>query len=256
MIAVGSLLLLVLVILLVARVATVALMATGLPFEVARFQARTMLTGVGYTTNESESVVTHPLRRRIAMILMLVGNVGLVSIVATTMLSFATSANSGQVLTRLGVTLGGLGAIFLLTRTTFFERRVTRFITRVFRNFTDLELRDFHHLMQLSFDYAVTELQVRPEDWLAEKTLADLELPDEGVLVLAVQRADGGFIGAPRGGTVVHRYDTLVLYGRSEVLADLDMRPATPFGDDAHARAVAEAQAAEIDDEDETTAEA
>jgi hypothetical protein len=239
-IAVGSLLVLVLVILLVARVATVALMATGLPLEVARFQARSMLTGVGYTTNESESVVTHPLRRRIAMILMLVGNVGLVSLLASVMLSFATSATTGQVMSRFGVMLGGLLAIFFLIRTSFFEHQVTRFIARAFRNFADLELRDFHHLMQLSRDYAVTELQVRPEDWLAEKTLADLELPDEGVLVLAVQRADGEFIGAPRGRTVVHRYDTLVLYGRAEVLADLDMRPATPFGDHAHAQAVAE----------------
>ncbi|MGD2051037.1 MAG: TrkA C-terminal domain-containing protein [Acidimicrobiia bacterium] len=253
MIAVASLLVLVIIILLVARVATVALMATGLPTEVARLQARSMLTGVGYTTGESESIVTHPVRRRIAMILMLVGNVGLVSLLASVMLSFATSATTGQVMSRFGVMIAGLLAIFLLIRTRIFEHMVTRLIARVFRNFADLELRDFHHLMQLSRDYAVTELQVRPEDWLAERTLSDLELPDEGVLVLAVQRADGDFLGAPRGRTVVHRYDTLVLYGRAEVLADLDIRPASPSGDHAHAQAVAEHEGivAEQEDDDE-----
>ena len=67
MIAIGSLLLVVAISLLVTRVATVMLTATGLSREVARFQARSAFTGAGYTTTESESVVNHPVRRRIVM---------------------------------------------------------------------------------------------------------------------------------------------------------------------------------------------
>ena len=96
------------------------------------------------------------------------------------------------------------------------------------------------HLMQLTRDYAISELQVQPGDWVADKPLANLGLPDEGILVLGIQRADGSFVGAPRGRTVIHAYDMLVLYGRSSVLTDLDVRSADIDGDRAHDEAVAE----------------
>jgi hypothetical protein len=255
LIAVVSLLIVVVVVLIAARIAAVALTATGLPFEVARFQARSALTGVGFTTGESEAIVSHPLRRRIVMFLMLVGNAGFVTIVASVMVTFANARGGSPVLARLGIIVGGLLVISLFAHSRIFERRFTGFVARVVDRVSDLDLRDYHHLMQLSRDYAVTELQVRPGDWLANKPLAGLELPDEGVLVLAVQRADGGFLGAPRGQTKVRPYDTLILYGRASVLSDLDARPATWQGDVAHAEAVAEQQVIMADREDEDAEE-
>ncbi|HWH13902.1 MAG TPA: hypothetical protein VNT51_04095 [Miltoncostaeaceae bacterium] len=59
MIALASVFVVVIVSLLVTRVATVLLTATGLSREVARFQARSALSGVGFTTGEAESVVNH-----------------------------------------------------------------------------------------------------------------------------------------------------------------------------------------------------
>ena len=73
MIPVVSLLLVLTFSLVVTRIAAVALVHTGLGLEAARFQARSAFTGVGFTTDESESLVNHPVRRRIVMGLMLVG---------------------------------------------------------------------------------------------------------------------------------------------------------------------------------------
>jgi len=52
--------------LVITRVATVALTMTGLSRQVARFQARSALTGTGFTTSEAETVVNHPVRRQAA----------------------------------------------------------------------------------------------------------------------------------------------------------------------------------------------
>lgn len=60
MIAILSLLAVLIVSLLITRIATVALTLTGLPRELARFQARSAFTGVGFTTSETEKVVNHP----------------------------------------------------------------------------------------------------------------------------------------------------------------------------------------------------
>lgn len=64
--AIVLLLLVAILSLLITRFATVALTVTGMTRESARFQARSALTGAGFTTQESEAVVSHPGRWRSA----------------------------------------------------------------------------------------------------------------------------------------------------------------------------------------------
>ena len=110
----------------------------------------------------------------------------------------------------------------------------------------DVPDRDLSGLLQLSGDYAVQELAVKPRDWLAQRRLADLELRDEGVIVLVVTRPDGRYVPAPDGATEIRPGDNLVVYGRSERLRELDRRPAGEPGDRAHAAAVAEQEAMRV----------
>lgn len=63
---------------------TLTLSLTGLSREAAQFQARS-----AFTTSESEAVVNHPVRRRIAMLLMLAGGAGIITTLATVLLSFS-----------------------------------------------------------------------------------------------------------------------------------------------------------------------
>src|SRR5204862_7988845 len=101
MVALISVLIIVLLSVLVTRVATVALSLTGMSRESARFQARSALTGVGFTTTEAEDVVNHPVRRRLVGGLMLLGSAGLVTADASPILSF----NHSQARVAIGVDL-------------------------------------------------------------------------------------------------------------------------------------------------------
>lgn len=74
MIAVLSLLLVATLFIRAARVASIALVGRGMATETARFQARSALMGVGYTTIEAEDVINHPVRRRIILWLMTFGD--------------------------------------------------------------------------------------------------------------------------------------------------------------------------------------
>ena len=58
------------------------------------------------------------------------------------------------------------------------------------------------------------------------RTLGELRLKDEGVLVLGVVHGDGAYVGAPGTDTVINVGDTVVLYGRDTVLVDVDTRAA------------------------------
>ncbi len=70
-IAIVSLLFVIAISMFITRLAAMALILTGMSHESAIFQARSALAGVGFTTKEAESVVNHPVRRRIIMLLML-----------------------------------------------------------------------------------------------------------------------------------------------------------------------------------------
>ncbi len=240
MVALISLFVVVVLSLIITRVATVALTLTGLSREVARFQARSAFSGVGFTTQEAELVVQHPVRRRIILLLMLLGNAGIVSAIASLVLSFLTAAGPREVALRLVVLFLGLSALWALARSRLVDRYMGHLIGWALRRWTHLEIRDYADLLDLHGDYRVVEHVVRPDDWLAGRTLADLRLREEGVLVLGIRRADGTYIGAPRGWTEVRPGDTLIIYGRARLLEELCRRRAGPEGDRAHVKAVEE----------------
>ena len=225
--------------LIAARIASVALTLTGLSREAARFQARSALSGVGFTTSEAESVVSHPVRRRVVMMLMLVGSAGIVTGVATLMLSFV-GAGGDERLARLGALLVGLVLVLVLARSPLVDRGLSRVVAWALKRWTNVDTRDYASLLHLTGDYAVMELKANDSDWVCGRTLRELGLREEGVAVLAVQRPDGVYIGAPIPDTPIGAGDTLILYGRSRRLRELDDRRAGPAGDRSHRTAVAE----------------
>lgn len=240
MTAVISVLIVLTLSLLIGRIASAALTATGIPREVARFQARSALTGTGFTTTEAESVVGHPVRRRLVMGLMIVGHIGAAGLIASLIGSFLGVSSAGAGLTRAVWLLGGLIVLLLLARSPWVDRKLGRIIGAALRRFTDLDVRDYAGMLRLSGDYAVSELYVQPDDWIADKPLAELDLPHEGVLVLGIVGSNGRYLGAPTGKSAAQAGDTLIVYGRLGVLADIDERHAGHEGERAHAKAVAE----------------
>ena len=225
--------------LLITRIATIALTATGMSRPSARFQARSALTGVGFTTTESESVVAHPARRRIIMALMLLGSVGLATSIAGILAGVVGKAPASDRLTRGAVLVGGLVVIYCISMSKRVDRRLSWLIGRGLARFSDLEVRDYAALLHVAGEYEVKEMLASPDAWITGRTLGDLRLRDEGILVLGIIRPDGSYLGVPNRDTRIGSGDTLILYGRDARFAELTARPAGPDGDDAHQRAVA-----------------
>ena len=67
----------------VVRIGAIAFQLTGLEWSLAKFQSLSCFSGTGFTTKEAELVTGNPQRRHIASILMVLGNAGLVTLVAT-----------------------------------------------------------------------------------------------------------------------------------------------------------------------------
>ncbi|MFC1614364.1 hypothetical protein ACFL5K_03620 [Gemmatimonadota bacterium] len=128
MVAIISLLIILALTILVTRIATIALTHTGLSREIANFQSRSALSGVGFTTSESEIIVNHPVRRRIVLLLMLVGNIGIVTVISSLILSFVNPGESGTYLTRLIILLMGLLVLLVFVSSKWVNQRLSTLI--------------------------------------------------------------------------------------------------------------------------------
>ena len=204
--------------LVVTRVATVAFTLTGMPLEHARFQARSALTGTGFTTTEAESVVDHPVRRRIVMILMLVSGAGALSVLGTLVLSFSGVDSAQGGLRRAAVIVVAMMALVWLSKSRAVDAAFRRVSEPALHRWADFEVEDYAALLHLNGQWHVARVPVRDGDWMASRPVDQLRLPDEGITLMGVEREDGSWVGAPRHGLRLAPGDVVVLYGRESAL--------------------------------------
>ena len=219
MIAAASVLFILGVSLLITRIATVALQLTGVSKANARFQARSAFTGVGYTTSEAEDVVSHPVRRRIVMLLMLLGNVGLVSLMSTVVVSFL-AADESRLWSRAGLLAGGLLLLSFVATSKWIDRRLSSVISWALSRWTDLDTRDYANLLHLADGYGVTEVMVQRGGLLDSISVVDAGLQKMRLQVLGVQRADGSYEGAPSANCILKSGDLVFFYGRNREVSE------------------------------------
>jgi K+/H+ antiporter YhaU regulatory subunit KhtT len=224
MIAIITLLVVLTVSILIVRVAAVALTHTGLSRQVASFQALSAFSGSGFTTGESEKVVNHPVRRGIIKILMRLGNAGIVTSIATLIVTFINLQTSTHLVLSLAILLGGLIVLWFFARSKWVDRHLSNLISRALRRFTNLDVHDYSSLLHLAGEYRVAEMRVEPDGWLAGKTLIELDLLGEGIMVMGITRPDGGYVGTPRGLTRIQANDNLIVYGRASTFQKLDQK--------------------------------
>lgn len=226
--------------LLVTRIATEALTLTGMSHASASFQARSAFTGAGFTTTESESVVEHPVRRRIVMLLMFLGNAGVITVISSLVLTFISTSSTQSGISRLLYLLLGIIILWVVAANPAFNRLLTRVVRRALHRWTDLNLHDYDKLLHLRGEYQVIKIKVDDyDDWLADKKFKELRLRDEGITVLGIERLDRSYIGAPHGNTRICAGDTLIVYGCKTILLELDARRDGFVGEKAHQEAVA-----------------
>lgn len=241
MIAIALLLLAIGLSLIITRTAAVMLELTGMSRDSARFQARAAYCGVGYASRESDGIVEHPLRRRIISSLMLLGNAGTATVVATMIVSF-TKSGSGATTTATKLVAVGVGLLilFVFANSRFVDRQLTRFVQWALKTFTQLDLNDYVELLNLSEGFSILEVEIQEGDWLSGRDLLSLALPKEGVLVLGIHKKDGNYVGAPKATTQIDVGDRMTVYGRRAHLEELNTRKHGTDGVGAHLAAVSE----------------
>jgi hypothetical protein len=204
--------------LLIVRIGAIALMLTGLSFDKAKFQALSAFTGTGFTTREAERVVNNSRRRKIVSLLMILGNVGIVTVIVTATSSFARVEGLQSGLHLLAL-LAGLGLIFLIVRNTSIAQRLEAFAeARMGR----LKIFDdditVDELLHLSEGYGVVRVGLMENSPFVGQTLSEINAGLDHSCILGVER-DREWLPTPKLIRKLMAQDHLVIYGRLEDLA-------------------------------------
>ncbi len=59
---------------------------------------------------------------------------------------------------------------------------------------------------------------IEEDDRFRNRTIEDLHLADEGVMVLGIERAGKRWVGAPSANTKLHADDLVILYGLRDTI--------------------------------------
>lgn len=198
---------------LVVRIGAVALELTGMSWGQAKFQALSAFSNAGFTTRESELITSHPLRRRIATYLIILGNAGLVTAIGT----FASSVvrqNLVESLLNLLVIAGGLMVVIALFRSPRLSGRLRDAIQRrLIDRYGMTETVGVEEILHLQEGYGLTRFEVPEGSPVCGEPLAKLQLKRYELSIIAIER-EAEFIAVPVGADTIEAGDLLVVYGR------------------------------------------
>ena len=215
MMAALSVIVLLTISLVIIRISSVAMRITDLPDHVARFQCISAFTGTGYTTRESEMIVNYPIRRKILVTLMVIGNLGLVSVLSTLIIAFVNVENSTDAMTHqlMLIILSVLVVAFMALNETV-DKIFCGFISHLFHRYSKLATRSYQRMLQIDEGMIVAEHSFRrPEP----ARLLDLGLEQEGLMLLALYSPSGNINQTIPVNTEINQGDILVCYGSEDV---------------------------------------
>ena len=197
------------------KLATGALIATGVPPESASFQARSAFSGAGFTTAEAENVVNHRVRRRIIGTTMFVGSLGTPTLVLTVLVGFI-APGPGSTTERVLVTVSGVFLIFMAV----FNRPVQNWLQKVGQRYVQRRLEpalatERIDLLTLSDEFSVqaVRLEKTPEETV--RSLRGLAQAFPDVTVLGVRRGQTYF-GEPPVDIHLEEGDEVILYAHRD----------------------------------------
>jgi hypothetical protein len=218
---VGILLIAILVSFIVVRIGGFALQLTGIEPDVARFQALSAFSGTGFTTREAERVVGHKTRRRIVTILIILGNAGMVTVIATLVASFTQVSGYTWFFIRLAIIIGGIFGLYQLIIRSNVGQRILDWLQRPVINRILREAPAVEEIFHVEKDWAISLVMIRGTSKSIGLSVGDITVEGD-MEILSIDRA-GTHLTRPDSEEKIVEGDRLLVYAnRKSVKRVLD----------------------------------
>lgn len=218
---VGILLITIFVSFIIVRIGGFALQLTGIEPDVARFQALSAFSGTGFTTREAERVVGHKIRRRIVTILIVLGNAGTVTVIATLVASFTQVEGYMWFFIQLAIIVAGIFGLYkLIIRSSIGQRFIDwlqrPFVNRILRGAPAVE-----EVFHMEKDWAINLVMIERNSKSIGMSVADVTAEGD-IDILGIDRA-GIYLTRPNREEKIKEGDRLLVHAnRKSVKRILD----------------------------------
>jgi hypothetical protein len=209
----------------IVRIGAIAFQITGLEWSLAKFQALSCFSGTGFTTKEAELITSDKRRRQIATILMILGNAGMVTLIASAVGALNPEHNLlpwfEEKFLNAPINLAILAIALFLVYKVLTNRTITGKLTRYLRRkIIKQELLkpvSFEELLMLTGGYGISRIEVCEGNPIIDKTLAESDLRKNDITVLAIIRGEET-IPNPSANRKILKGDGLISFGKLERL--------------------------------------
>ncbi len=196
---------------LVVRIATAVLKLTGMDEGTARFQAISAFTGTGFTTKEAETILEDQVRRKTVSVLMILGKVGIVSVIASLFFSFGQGDVKSD-LWKAAILLVFIFILYKITTLGGFSRALNKFIEKRITARGIVKQKTLEELFHLPKGYGLAQLTVVNDSKENGLSLAEAGFIKKDILVLSIERKNR-LISFPHAQDVIKEGDRLLCYG-------------------------------------------
>jgi MFS family permease len=216
---VGILLICILVSFIVVRIGSFALGLTGIEPDVATFQALSAFSGTGFTTREAERVVGHRTRRRIVTVLIILGNAGFVTVIATLVASFTQVSGYAWFFIRIAIIIGGIFGLYRLIIRSKIGYRILHWFQRPLIKLILREAPTVEEIFQMDRDWSISLVTIEENSKSIGLSVADITA-ERDIEILSIDRADAS-IARPDRQERIAEGDRLLVYGHRKSVSRL-----------------------------------
>jgi hypothetical protein len=190
---------------------------TGLKLEISRFQVISLMTGTCFTTGESELILGHPIRRKLATFLILFGAFSLAVIISSISNFLSDDLRMNDIL----FVAGGVLLVFGVLKLACIQKLLSKLFHKKMKQnieLGDLPIRDV--FLTEKDDYLLN-LHIYKDSFLAFKTINQVIKEHERLefVVIFIKR---GELKIRRNiyNEKIHEGDQLFLFGEKEVITE------------------------------------
>jgi hypothetical protein len=208
---VGILLIAILVSFIIVRIGGFALQLTGIEPDVATFQALSAFSGTGFTTREAERVVGHKTRRRIVTVLIILGNAGTVTVIATLVASFTQVEGYMWFFIRLAIIVAGIFGLYQLIIRSNVGQRFLDWLQRPVMNRILKEAPAVEEIFRAERNWTISLVTIKKRSKSIGLSVADV-IAGGDMEILGIDRVDT-YVTKPDRDEKVMEGDRLLIYG-------------------------------------------
>ncbi|PKJ52266.1 TrkA C-terminal domain-containing protein [Bacillus sp. SN10] len=203
------------IVILIIEIHAIVFTLTGVKRTISRFQVLSLMTGTGFTTEESELILGHPVRRKLSMFLIVFGIFSFAVIIS----SLSTILSKYVVTVHTFYIAGIILILYVLLQIPVIQRHLKKKLQQETKQNIEIKDLPIHQVfLREPTDYLM-KWKVDEHSIYQNQSINSVFHPQEDIHVLFVKRGDRN-LRSCLGELILQEGDELLLYGDKRTLEE------------------------------------